>query len=83
ARSKAVRAVLEHYNAAAMTPPKALLLWDEVMGYSFLAEFDLLWEGWEDIRTEPWALPAGCTAMDQHFKICRVDEEIAQLNIEI
>jgi hypothetical protein len=66
-----------------MTPPKALLSWDEVMGYSFFAEFDLLWKGWEDICTEPWALPAGCTAMDQHFKICRMDEEIAQLNIEI
>ncbi|KAJ7815583.1 hypothetical protein B0H14DRAFT_3476097 [Mycena olivaceomarginata] len=84
-RSKAVRTALEHYNAAAsaMTPPKVLLSWDEVVGYAFLAEFDLLREGREDIRTEPWALPAGRAAMDQHFKICRADEEIVRLNIEI
>jgi hypothetical protein len=66
-----------------MTPPKPLLLWDEVVGYAFLAEFDLLREGREDIRTEPWALPAGRAAMDQHFKIRRADEEIARLNTEI
>ncbi|KAJ7809272.1 hypothetical protein B0H14DRAFT_2867397 [Mycena olivaceomarginata] len=85
AHSKAVRTALEHYNvaASAMTPTKPLLSWDEVVGYAFLAEFDLLREGREDIRTEPWALPAGCAAMDQHFKILRADEEIAQLNIEI
>ncbi|KAJ7864211.1 hypothetical protein B0H14DRAFT_2574435 [Mycena olivaceomarginata] len=85
ARSKAVRTVLERYNAAAsvMTPPKRLLAWDEVVGYAFLAEFDLLREGREDIRTEPWALPAGRAAMDQHFKILRADEEIARLNVEI
>jgi hypothetical protein len=76
---------LERYNAAAsvMTPPKRLLAWDEVVGYAFLAEFDLLREGREDIRTEPWALPAGRAAMDQHFKILRADEEIARLNVEI
>ncbi|KAJ7751846.1 hypothetical protein B0H14DRAFT_3096830 [Mycena olivaceomarginata] len=85
ARSKAVRTALERYNAAAsvMTPPKRLLAWDEVVGYAFLAEFDLLREGREDIRTEPWALPAGPAAMDQHFKILRADEEIARLNVEI
>ncbi|KAJ7707057.1 hypothetical protein B0H14DRAFT_3643874 [Mycena olivaceomarginata] len=85
ARSKAMRTALERYNAAAsvMTPPKPLLSWDEVMGYAFLVEFDLLREGREDIRTEPWALPAGRAAMDQHFKILRVDEEIVRLNIEI
>ncbi|KAJ7869704.1 hypothetical protein B0H14DRAFT_2571643 [Mycena olivaceomarginata] len=78
ARSKAVRTALERYNAAAsvMTPPKRLLAWDE-------GEFDLLREGREDIRTEPWALPAGRAAMDQHFKILRADEEIARLNVEI
>jgi hypothetical protein len=36
-----------------MTPPKALLSWDEVVGYAFLAEFDLLQEGWEDIPQSP------------------------------
>jgi hypothetical protein len=46
-------------------------------------DFDLLHEAREDIRQEPWALPAGRTAMDQHFKLLRADEEIQRLNIEI
>ncbi|KAJ7867083.1 hypothetical protein B0H14DRAFT_3084142 [Mycena olivaceomarginata] len=84
-RSKAVKSALERYNAAAsaMTPVKPQLSWDEVVGYAFLAEFDLLREGREDIRTEPWALPAGRAAMDQHFKIVRAEEELERLNLEI
>jgi hypothetical protein len=48
-----------------------------------LAEFDLLHEGRDDIRDEPWALPAGQVAIDQHFKMLRADKEIERLNLEI
>ncbi|KAJ7080779.1 hypothetical protein B0H15DRAFT_924340 [Mycena belliarum] len=84
-RSKAVKAAIDRYNAAAeaMLPPKVTLTWEQVVEYAFLADFDLLREGREDIRTEPWALPAGRAAMDQHYKLLRADEEIARLNIEI
>jgi hypothetical protein len=84
-RSKAVKTALQKYNAAAaaMDPPKTHLAWETVVEYAFLAEFDLLREGREDIRTEPWALPAGRAAMDQHFKIRRADEEIERLNVEM
>jgi uncharacterized protein Smg (DUF494 family) len=51
--------------------------------YAFLAEFDLLHEGQEDIHAEPWALPARHAAMDQHFKMVRAEEEIQRLDIEI
>ncbi|KAJ7680000.1 hypothetical protein B0H14DRAFT_3101793 [Mycena olivaceomarginata] len=57
--------------------------WKQVVEYAFLAEFDLLREGRDDIRNEPWALPAGRVAMDRHFKMLRADEEIERLNLEI
>jgi hypothetical protein len=80
-----VKTALERYNAAAaaMNPPKPQLAWEKVVEYAFLAEFDLLREGREDIRAEPWALPAGRAAMDQHFKMVRAEEEIQRLNVEI
>ncbi|KAF8179785.1 hypothetical protein K438DRAFT_1977146 [Mycena galopus ATCC 62051] len=84
-RSKAVKSALERYNfaAAAMAPAKPQLSWQTVVDYAFLADFDLLREGREDIRAEPWALSAGHAAMDQHYKMLRADEEIRRLNLEI
>ncbi|KAJ6501407.1 hypothetical protein DFH09DRAFT_1335950 [Mycena vulgaris] len=85
ARSKAVKNAIASYNQVAqtMSPPKPTLDWEEVVEYAFLADFDLLREGREDIRGERWAQPAGRAAMDQHYKLLRADEEIARLNIEI
>ncbi|KAJ7238094.1 hypothetical protein B0H12DRAFT_1025997, partial [Mycena haematopus] len=85
ARSKAVKTALERYNAAAaaMVPPRTALSWEQIVEYAFLADFDLLREGREDIRSELWAQAAGRAAMDQHFKLLRADEEIARLNLEI
>ncbi|KAJ7326242.1 hypothetical protein DFH08DRAFT_916828 [Mycena albidolilacea] len=84
-RSKAVKTALQKYNdaAAAMDPPKPELTWEKVVEYAFLAEFDLLHEGREDICNELWALPAGRVAMDQHFKMLCANEEIERLNLEI
>ncbi|KAJ6505360.1 hypothetical protein C8R45DRAFT_1051065 [Mycena sanguinolenta] len=85
ARSKALRAAITHYNeaASALTPPREHLDWEEVVEHAFLADFDLLRDARQDIRQEPWALPAGRAAMEQHFKILRAKEEIERLNIEI
>ncbi|KAJ7745015.1 hypothetical protein DFH07DRAFT_776919 [Mycena maculata] len=85
ARSKAIKAAIVRYNDAteAMEPPMPTLNWEEVVECAFLADFDLLREGRQDIRQEPWALPAGRAAMDQHFKLLRADEEIQRLNVEI
>ncbi|KAJ7918559.1 hypothetical protein B0H13DRAFT_2321316 [Mycena leptocephala] len=83
--SKAVKNAIERYNeqAAAMDPPKPMVDWDEVVEYAFIADFDLLREGREDIRGELWAQPTGRRAMDQHFKLLCADEEIVRLNLEI
>ncbi|KAJ7818940.1 hypothetical protein B0H13DRAFT_2378621 [Mycena leptocephala] len=85
ARSKAVKTALERYNeaASAMVPARTVLTWEQIVDYAFLADFDLLREGREDIRSEPWAQAAGRAAMDQHFKLLCADEEIARLNLEI
>ncbi|KAJ7735271.1 hypothetical protein DFH07DRAFT_870772 [Mycena maculata] len=85
ARSKAIKAAIVRYNdaAEAMEPPMPTLDWEEVVECAFLADFDLLREGRHNIRQEPWALPAGRAAMDQHFKLLRADEEIQRLNLEI
>lgn len=85
ARSKAVRAALDRYNAAAqeIDPPRPTLQWKDVVNYVFLSEFDLLRDARQDVRTRPWARPAGRMAMDLYFKIQRAKEEIDRLNIEI
>ncbi|KAF7353123.1 hypothetical protein MSAN_01499700 [Mycena sanguinolenta] len=85
ARSKALKAAIIRYNdaAGALTPPREHLDWEEVVENTFLADFDLLRDARQDIRQEPWALPAGRAAMEQHFKILRAKEEIERLNIEI
>ena len=42
------------------------------MGYTFLADFDLLRDTRQDIRSRPWATPAGRLALDNYFKVLRV-----------
>jgi hypothetical protein len=80
-----VKNAIERYNeqAAAMDPPKPMVDWDEVVEYAFIADFDLLREGREDICGELWVQPAGRRTMDQHFKLLCADEEIVRLNLEI
>ncbi|KAJ7138730.1 hypothetical protein C8R43DRAFT_955208 [Mycena crocata] len=84
-RLKAVKKAIERYNnvAEAMTPLRTTLSWEEVVEYTFMADFDLLHDGHEDILNEPWVQAAGRVAMDQHFKLLRADEEIVRLDVEI
>lgn len=44
--SQAIWTALSQYNAAAATlsPPRPPLQWDRVIKYTFLANFDLLWD---------------------------------------
>jgi hypothetical protein len=81
----AIRTALVKYNAAAanLSPPRQELSWEEVVEYAFLADFDLLRDTRQDIRTRPWSTPAARQAMDGYFKLLRAEEEIFRLNIEI
>jgi hypothetical protein len=81
----AIRTALVKYNDAAanLSPPRQQLSWEEVVEYAFLADFDLLRDTRQDIRTRPWSTPAARQAMDGYFKLLRAEEEITRLNVEI
>ncbi|KAI6143575.1 hypothetical protein BKA82DRAFT_4331131 [Pisolithus tinctorius] len=75
-RSAAIRAALSQYNAAAKSSA-------EVVEYAFLADFDLLRDTRKDISTRPWASPTARLAINMYFKLCRAEEEVVRLNVEI
>jgi hypothetical protein len=85
ARSVAIHTALDRFNAAALAlvPPQQTLDWDQVVEYAFLSDFDLLHNARQDIRRKPWATPAARLAIDRAFKLERVEEEVARLNIEV
>ncbi|KAJ7840286.1 hypothetical protein B0H14DRAFT_2587516 [Mycena olivaceomarginata] len=85
ARSKAVRNAIDRYNAAAIAldPPLASLTWEQVVEYTFLADFDILRDTRAEVQSRPWTRPAYRLAMDTYFKIERAREELVRLNIEI
>ncbi|KAJ7805132.1 hypothetical protein B0H14DRAFT_3091661 [Mycena olivaceomarginata] len=85
ARSKAVRNAIDQYNAAAIAldPPLASLTWEQVVEYTFLADFDILRDTRAEVQSRPWTRPAYRLAMDTYFKIERAREELVRLNIEI
>ncbi|KAG1880790.1 hypothetical protein F4604DRAFT_1578517 [Suillus subluteus] len=84
-RSVAIRSALNTYNtvATAMSPPRQMLKWEEVVDYAFLADFDLLRNARADVSQVPWSTPGARSAMDLYFKMCRAQEEISRLNVEI
>ncbi|KAJ7824184.1 hypothetical protein B0H14DRAFT_3088802 [Mycena olivaceomarginata] len=85
ARLKAVRNTIDRYNAAAIAldPPLASLTWEQVVEYTFLADFDILRDTRADVQSRPWTRPVYRLAMDTYFKIERAREELVRLNIEI
>ncbi|KAF8166437.1 hypothetical protein K438DRAFT_1921486 [Mycena galopus ATCC 62051] len=85
AQSKSIRKAIDKYNTVAlsMDPPMLSLAWDEVVNYCFLAEFDILRDTRDSIRSRPWTRQNYRVAMDSYFKILRAQEEIKRLNIEI
>ncbi|KAJ7766007.1 hypothetical protein B0H14DRAFT_3510101 [Mycena olivaceomarginata] len=85
ARSKAVKNTIDRYNDAALAldPPMASLTWEQVVEYTFLADFDILRDTRDEVQSRPWTRPAYRLAMDSYFKLCRAREEIQRLNIEI
>ncbi|KAJ7284754.1 hypothetical protein C8J57DRAFT_1432084 [Mycena rebaudengoi] len=84
-QSKAIRTALKNYNnaASALDPPARTLEWDEVVDYTFLADFDLLRGGIQSNDLQPWATPAARVVLDSYFRIEWAKEEVLRLNIEI
>ncbi|KAJ7729122.1 hypothetical protein B0H14DRAFT_2640505 [Mycena olivaceomarginata] len=69
--------------ALALDPPMASLTWEQVVKYTFLADFDILCDTRDEVQSRPWTRPAYRLAMDSYFKLCRAQEEVQRLNIEI
>jgi hypothetical protein len=60
-----------------------MLDWSKASHYSFLEEFELLWDTHQDIRSKPWADPVIRATMKQAQHIQCVKEDIYNCNIEI
>ncbi|KAG1723398.1 hypothetical protein EDB19DRAFT_1898083 [Suillus lakei] len=84
-RATAIRIALTHYNkyASQLNPPHPPLQWEQIVDYSFLAEFDLLRETGTEIQTKRWANPSYRHASTQHLAHQRAKEEIRRLNVEV
>ncbi|KAF8580997.1 hypothetical protein K439DRAFT_1250444, partial [Ramaria rubella] len=86
ARSKVIQRALQAYNKATLSldPPCPILTWVQIVEYTTITKFELLWMGArEDIRNLEWANARNHEAMICHLKILRAKEEIERLNIEI
>ncbi|KAG2126851.1 uncharacterized protein EDB93DRAFT_1058871, partial [Suillus bovinus] len=83
--SEAIQNALSWYNvqAAGLDPLRPQLSWKDITEYSFLGEFYLLHHSRTDIRNLDWTKPAHQEATVKYFKLCRAQEEIAQLNVEV
>ena len=69
--------------AISMNPPRQVLEFKDIIGYSFLAEFDLLREGRQDVREKPWTKPIFREGMEQYFKLKCARDEQKRLDIEV
>jgi hypothetical protein len=85
ARVDAIQSALKRYNEAAvqLNPPRPSLTWETVMNAVAVADFDLLRDTLQDIRTLEWAQAANREGMVMYFGIKRAKEEICRLNVEI
>jgi hypothetical protein len=82
-RCKAIQTALKKFNAAARNLNRPPLEWKNISTYGSLAEFSLLRECREDIRSLPWAEAASRQAAVYDLKHQRALEERLRLNVEV
>ncbi|KAE9395669.1 hypothetical protein BT96DRAFT_825924, partial [Gymnopus androsaceus JB14] len=84
-RSKSIQSAIESYNtaAAALSPPRQHISWDQVLDYSYLSEFVILKDTCDDVRTRPWATQKNRMLMQEFFKLIRAENELPRLHQEI
>ncbi|KAF9063513.1 hypothetical protein BDP27DRAFT_1367986 [Rhodocollybia butyracea] len=78
-------AAIETYNNAALSlsPPRQTVSWDEIIEFSFLSEFDILRDAWDDVREKKWATQKNRLLMQQFFKLIGAESELECLHVEI
>lgn len=84
-RCKAIQNADVAYNSAALAlnPPRPTLNWSKASHYSFLEDFELLRDPWNDICNKPWATPVVRAVMKQALHIQRAHEKVENCNIEV
>lgn len=82
-RCRAIQNALKKYNTAAKEIGRAQLEWSDISTYGSLAEFELLKECRQDIRSLPWTDTKNRQAGMHALKIERAYEERERLNVEI
>lgn len=82
-RCRAIQNALKKYNTAAKEIGRDPLEWSDVSTYGSLAEFELLKECRQDIRSLPWTDSKNRQAAIHTLKIERAKEERLRLNVEI
>ncbi|KIM86138.1 hypothetical protein PILCRDRAFT_5198 [Piloderma croceum F 1598] len=82
-RCKAIQTALKKFNTAACILNRPPLEWKNISTYGSLAEFSLLRECREDIRSLPWAEATNRQAAIYHLKYERALEERERLNLEV
>lgn len=83
ARCKAIQTALKKYNTAASAIKRPPLDWKGISTYGSIAEFSLLRECREDIRSQPWALAANRQAGIHSLKLTNAHVERKRLNYEV
>jgi len=86
-RGKAIRTAIDKYNKLTinMNPLAPLLDWKNIVNYTFISEFKILWHSYScaDLTSHPWILPANREIASRYFKVVRARKEMHRLNIEI
>ncbi|KAG2361431.1 hypothetical protein BDR07DRAFT_1451611 [Suillus spraguei] len=82
---RAIQNAVRKYNEAAsdLQPPQPPLEWSKVSHFSFLDEFNLLHETWQDICEKPWTKPAVWETIHQYLRIQCAKEEITHCDVEV
>lgn len=81
-RSVALKAALLKFNREAEALNRETLTFQQLLSYSFIADFTLLRESNEDVRSQPWAQPAVREAIILWLKLERTKEELIRVQVE-
>ena len=82
---KAIQNAVQYYNTAAtaMSPPHPTLDWSMASHYTFLEDFELLYNTHHNICTKHWADPVIQSTMKQASCIKHAKEEVEMCNFKI
>jgi hypothetical protein len=81
-RAAALQRALGDFNKEAKKLKRPLLSMDDLLGYSFIADVDILRESRDDIRSQQWTVPAVRQGVMMWLKMERAKEEMVRVQVE-